>query len=837
MDLKIKSKCSDTKKYLHVDKTLLTAFCIFFPFFTLIAQEITPSSEENVFWLWHFMGRLHPMIVHFPIALLVFAAILELFTIRKYDSKFRPGIQLLVLIGATGTIIAAAFGWLLADSDGIEGELLDLHQQLGIGTAVLSLLVLFFLLKANKNPLSNQIKLYRSFLFIASLGVSVSGHFGAMLTHGEEFLTDILPWNRNYEQPGESISSQINLAAYQSQLGPDAEIKLVGEVRMVLAHNCYKCHSGAKIEGKLRLDEKEFVFAGGESGPILIPGNPSESDLIRRINLPKNHRDAMPSKGKLLTDSEKQLLEFWIQKGAPWPDGATQQSIYRIAELQPRNPILPLQSSGLTNPIDLWVNEYFNQNNLNWKPKINDQTFLRRIFLDIIGLIPTPEELEEFVKDQRPEKREAWIQNLLNRKDDYASHWFTFWNDALRNDYTGTGYITGGRFNISDWLYTSIRENKPYDQFVHQLISPDQKSKGFIEGIKWRGTVNASQRTEMQAAQNVGQVILGLNLKCASCHDSFISDWKLEEAYAFANIFADSTLQVSRCEQPTGKLAKTKILWEELGEIDSMAGRTQKLRQLADKLIQPANGRMYRTIVNRVWKQMMGRGIIEPVDEMDNLPWSQDLLDWLAVDFVENGYDLKRLIFLIGSSNIYQSQSNPIPSPDLLLAENYQFKGLISRRITAEQFSDVVSQLIFPLFDSTFQKYKPNQLIQENLKNPKFVRASLVANNPFLTALGRPNREIVSTSRNSQGSLLQALELTNGEKLNSALKKGAQKWKKQYASTEALTQNLYLQALNRKPTAKELQIAKQALGQNPDQSQIQDLFWAVLLLPEFQLIY
>lgn len=816
-------------------KRLMTLVCIFI-LFPANAQEITPSSEENVFWLWHFMGRLHPMIVHFPIALLVFAAILELFTIRKYDSKFRPGIQLLVLIGATSAIIAAAFGWLLADSDGIEGELLDLHQQLGIGTAVLSLLVLFFLIKANKNPLSNQIKLYRSFLFIASLGVSVSGHFGAMLTHGEEFLTDILPWNRNYEQPGESISSQINLAAYQSQLGPDAEIKLVGEVRMVLAHNCYKCHSGSKIEGKLRLDEKEFVFAGGESGPILIPGNPSESDLIRRINLPKNHRDAMPSKGKLLTDSEKQLLEFWIQKGAPWPDGATQQSIYRIAELQPRNPILPLQSSGLTNPIDLWVNEYFNQNNLNWKPKINDQTFLRRIFLDIIGLIPTPEELEEFVKDQRPEKREAWIQNLLNRKDDYASHWLTFWNDALRNDYTGTGYITGGRFNISDWLYTSIRENKPYDQFVHQLISPEPKSKGFIEGIKWRGTVNASQRTEMQAAQNVGQVILGLNLKCASCHDSFISDWKLEEAYAFANIFADSTLQVSRCEQPTGKLAKTKILWEELGEIDSMASRTEKLRQLADKLVQPANGRMYRTIVNRVWKQMMGRGIVEPVDEMDNLPWSQDLLDWLAVDFVENGYDLKRLIFLIGSSKIYQSKSNPVPSPDLLLADNYQFVGLISRRMTAEQFSDAVSQLIFPLFDSTLQRYKPSQLIQENLQKPKFLRAALVANNPFLTALGRPNREIVSTSRDSQGSLLQALELTNGEKLNLALQNGAQKWKKQYPSNELLTHNLYSQALNRKPTAKELQIAKQALGQNPELSQIEDLFWAVLLLPEFQLI-
>lgn len=96
----------------------------------------------------------------------------------------------------------------------------------------------------------------------------------------------------------------------------------------------------------------------------------------------------------------------------------------------------------------------------------------------------------------------------------------------------------------------------------------------------------------MQAAQNVGQVILGLNFKCASCHDSFISDWKLEEAYAFANVSADTTLEISRFEIPTGKFAKTEILWEELGDIDSAATRAEKLRQLADQLVQPANGRM-----------------------------------------------------------------------------------------------------------------------------------------------------------------------------------------------------------------------------------------------------
>src|SRR3546814_14972334 len=114
-----------------------------------------------------------------------------------------------------------------------------------------------------------------------------------------------------------------------------------------------------------------------------------------------------------------------------------------------------------------------------------------------------------------------------------------------------TGYITGGRFDITEWLYQALRTNKPYNQFVSELISPTKESEGFIKGIRWRGTVNSSQSTEMQAAQNVSQVFMGLNLKCASCHDSFISDWKLSEAYAFANIFADTTLQIARCDNPT----------------------------------------------------------------------------------------------------------------------------------------------------------------------------------------------------------------------------------------------------------------------------------------------
>jgi hypothetical protein len=255
--------------------------------------------------------------------------------------------------------------------------------------------------------------------------------------------------------------------------------------------------------------------------------------------------------------------------------------------------------------VDLFVNAYFQKNKLEWKPAVNDRIYVRRVYLDIIGLIPTPEQVETFVADTRPDKRELLAKELLSRNDDYAQHWMSFWNDALRNDYSGTGYITGGRFDITKWLYTSLETNKPYNWFVKELISPTKESAGFIKGIKWRGTINSSQRTEMQAAQNVSQVFLGLNLKCASCHDSFISDWKLADSYAFANIFADTLLEINRCDKPTGKIAGTKMLFPELGEISVDASTEKRLRQLADFLVQPKDG----TLISHGCKPGVGAAV------------------------------------------------------------------------------------------------------------------------------------------------------------------------------------------------------------------------------------
>jgi uncharacterized membrane protein/mono/diheme cytochrome c family protein len=787
------------------------------------------------FWLWQFLGRLHPLMVHFPISLLLLAFVLELFTLGKRKVELRSAIGIVLIIGTISAVLAVLFGWLLEEQDQYSGSILSIHKWSGMITALLSVISVVFhryIVRHERWPLLKQ---YRILLFITVFGVSFAGHYGASLTHGPDFLTSVLPWNNRNQFPRDP---DFDLGQFTSQqvLDKRQAADLTLEVRSIFAHNCYKCHSSEKVKGELRLDKKEFVMKGGESGPVITPGHPEESEMIRRLLLPRDDEESMPPKGKTLTEKEIATLQFWIKAGAPWPDNADEKSVYRVAKLAPRKPALPADQPGLANPVDRFVDVYFKNKKIEWPSVVDDNTYIRRVYLDIIGLLPPPEKVTAFVVDNNASKRELLVKELLARNDDYAQHWLSFWNDALRNDYTGTGYITGGRFAITDWLYESLKNNKPYDVFVRELVRPDEKSEGFIKGIQWRGTVNASQRVEMQAAQNISQVFLGLNLKCASCHDSFISDWKLSEAYAFANIFSDSALEINRCDKPTGKMAGTKIIFTELGEIDSTLTVDEKLKQLADYLTAPKNGRLYRTIVNRIWAQLMGRGIVEPVDLMDNEPWSQDLLDWLASDFSDNKKDLKRLIFTIATSKTYQLPSVEIKDENDVIAADYTFKGMHRRRLSAEQFADAVSTVIYPVYPDTIKQYDPFKDNKQAKATP-YSRASLVKNDLFLTALGRPNRENVSTTRSSQANLLQALELTNGDLFNGALEAGAVKWKQKFKTNESIVHEVYQQALGRSPEKAEMDAALKLLGPTPEEDDVEDLLWAIMLLPEFQLIY
>ncbi|MFY0653940.1 MAG: DUF1549 domain-containing protein [Cyclobacteriaceae bacterium] len=677
--------------------------------------------EQNAWtWILQLFGRLHPLTVHFPIGLLVVALFLEMLTLKGKRPGLRDGITWMIYLGALFAVLATGLGWFLRTFDDYSGDLVNLHQNLGITTAVLSAITALLLQRTLIGKLTNYLA-YRSTLALTVISLTVTGHLGASLTHGEEFLSSALPGNQDSYDDGKAVVllAQLNQLDTLSESQQD---NLNLEVRAILAHNCYQCHSENKQKGELVLENKRGVFKGGENGPVIVAGNPEESELYKRLILSPNDDHVMPKKGKVLKDNEIALIKLWIEKGAHWSDRALK--VFPEAELALSKPELP-ESTTEDHPVDKLLDVYFEDNNVDWPEVVNDNTFIRRVYLDIVGLLPEPNQVSQFAKDSNKNKRTALVDQLLNDNHNYTQHWLSFWNDLLRNDYSGTGFITGGRKQITDWLYKSLLENKPYDKMIQELVNPTPESEGFIKGIQWRGVVNSSQRTEMQAAQNIGQSLMGMNVKCASCHNSFISNLTLDQAYGFASIFADSVLELNRCDKPIGKMAKVNFLYTELGsvEADSLKDR---LRKLSEIMVKPENGRLYRTITNRIWKRLMGRGIIETVDVMDNAPWDGALLDWLAADFIDSGHDLKQLMRTIMTSKVYQLPTVNYEKLEEIKSTKYVFNGPIIRRMSAEQFSDAVSQVISPVYyaaayDPTSEGIGTNRIWHRQIKFDRVV--------------------------------------------------------------------------------------------------------------------
>jgi hypothetical protein len=355
----------------------------------------------------------------------------------------------------------------------------------------------------------------------------------------------------------------------------------------------------------------------------------------------------------------------------------------------------------------------------------------------------------------------------------------------------------------------------------------------------------------MQAAQTTAQVFLGTNLKCASCHDSFVSQWTLADSHGLAAVFADGPLDVYRCDKATGEHARAAFLFPELGSIDANAPRPVRMKQLADRITDPKDGRLPATVVNRYWARLLGRGLIEPLDNMEQESWNPDLLDWLAADLVDHHYDLKHTLEVICTSRTYQLPAVGEPRPGETAAA---FRGPVVRRMTAEQFIDAVSSLtgVWQSLSGELLKVdgrgQGGQVgaVRDVLKAERStgaakrvsrVRAALAMDNALSRALGRPNREQVVTRRDSLATMLQALELVNGTTLDDVLTRGAKQWIKQGENDpRKIVERAYRLALGRKPTDSEATTAASIVGTPPSPDGVHDLLWLVVMLPEFQLI-
>ncbi len=738
----------------------------------------------------------------------------------------------------------------------------------------------------------------------------------------------------------------------------------------VLSASCLECHSSQVQMGGYSIISRELMLKGGDTGAAVVPGDSANSRLIH-LTAGLEPGLTMPMSGDPLSDEQIGKLRAWIDQGAQWDESVSFKEEQTLG-IKPRRPALTMvdDSSLLQNPIDNLLSDYFQSHGVDYSTLVDDRRYIRRVYLDLVGLLPPAKAVEAFVKNESQDKRSALVDEVLLDREAYAHHWLSFWNDLLRNEYRGTGFIDGGREQITEWLLNSLKDNKPYNQFVSELIDPVTGSSGFLKGIVWRGVVNASQTPEMQAAQNIAQVFMGANLKCASCHDSFINQWKLADAYGLAAIFTEEPLEMVRCDSPTGEFAPVHFLYPELGEIDGGAPVDERREQLATIVASDDNGRLTRTIVNRIWARFMGRGLIEPVDDMDAVPWHQDVLDWLASDLSDNGYDLQRVMKTIIISRAYQLPAVDYDAND----PNYVFRGPLVRRMTAEQFVDALAsltgheplppdfffqsdgrgqggqapdedihrslrfsskriesgsveidvdisgtdilklvsvdnfdgrlpvqvdwidaRLIGPKGELPLAELNWTKAVASNAAPPVFaqhpetnkvhirthshssltysvpsgytrfaatatvvewpvvdefkryqtqffvlgeemkLRSALVTANPLQKALGRPNREQISTQRDSLTTTLQALEISNGDSLATMLRHGARQWSE--GGEQQIVEQLFAQALGRTPTKQERQLAYDMLSTNPREQSLEDLLWIVAMLPEFQLIY
>jgi len=615
-------------------------------------------------------------------------------------------------------------------------------------------------------------------------------------------------------------------------LPPPAErqVDFARDIKPILQTSCVRCHARGRARGGFSIETRERMLQGGDNGPAAVPGQSAASELIALVAA-VDPEAVMPQKGSRLTREQVGLLRAWIDQGAPWDPSVTFAKA-PSRNLTPRRPDLPPAISARRHPIDRLLAPYLAARRVAPLRPATDRQFARRVYLDTIGLLPTAGELQAFVADRRPDKRDRLVQHLLADDRRYAEHWLSFWNDLLRNDYRGTGYIDGGRTQISAWLYAALANNLSYDRFVGALVNPAPTTAGFTKGIVWRGVVNASQTPQMQAAQNISQVFMGVNLKCASCHDSFINDWQLTDAYGLASVYADGPLEMFECDRPTGKNAQARFLYPELGTIDAKAPRTVRLEQLAEALLSPQNGRLPRTIVNRLWARFMGHGLVEPIDDMERPAWHPDLLDWLAEDLVASGYDLRKTIGRILTSRAYQAVAVDEPDP----GEAYVFTGPAVRRMSAEQLSDAVGMLTGDWADKAAGEFDFTLVPVHAAPRTGEIRASLRPSDPLMTALGRPNREQVVTRRVEAATTLQGLELINGATLTERLARGATRAAALRETPRALIDRLYVQALGRVPTDAERTVCADLLGPAPAAEGIEDLLWAIVMLPEFQLI-
>ncbi len=492
--------------------------------------------------------------------------------------------------------------------------------------------------------------------------------------------------------------------------------------------------------------------------------------------------------------------------------------------------------------------------NLEPSPRSGDATFIRRAFLDTIGMLPTIEEVEAFTKDQSKNKRDTLIDSLLEREE-FVDYWAYRWSDVL--------LISGKRLrpqavkSYYQWLRKHIKNNTPWDVVVRDVVTSQGSSYE-------NGATNfyALHQTPEDMAENVSQAFLGLSIGCAKCHNHPLEKWTNDQYYAMANLFSRVRAKGWGGDPRNGDGLRTLIVTNSGELTQPLTGKPQpptpldgtplafddpsdRRIHLAKWLTAKENPYFSRCVTNRIWANFMGRGLVENVDDMrvSNPSTNEPLLAALADFVVKENYDLKSLMRLIMQSETYQRSSQTIPGNE---ADDRFYARYYPRRLMAEVLLDAVSQVsevptAFTQIGYSGADVKKTKAYPLGTRAIQLHDSAVISQ--FLSTFGRNKRDIVcDCERTNKPSMVQVLHIANGVTINEKLKNEkscvtkALELNASNESTAQIINTAYLKTLARNPTDDEMKKLQEVFSESDEASRrevIEDLYWSLMSSREF----
>ena len=471
-------------------------------------------------------------------------------------------------------------------------------------------------------------------------------------------------------------------------------------------------------------------------------------------------------------------------------------------------------------------------------PTCSDEEFARRTSLDVTGQLPLAEAVRQFLAEKDSSRRERWIERLLDSPA-YADHWAVKWADLLRPNPSRVGVKSVYVFD--QWLRESFRKNKPYDEMVAELLVAQGSTHKYGPVVFFR-----DRREPADVATMVSQIFLGIRMECAKCHHHPSEKWSQTDFYQVAAYFGQIKRKGQGISAPISGEPEY-IFHGGAGEVKHPVTREtlqpappdgapvvavpegRDPRELfVDWMRRPENPFFARAVVNRVWAEFTGRGVVEPVDDFraSNPPSNEALLDFLAKDFVSHRFDLKHLMRTIMRSRVYQQSSLATENN---LADTRNFSRAYRRRLPAEVLSDAI--LAVTGVPDTFQGLPPGVRAGETWNHK--------LDSDFLDAFGRPNSSAeCPCERDTKTSVVQVLHLMNSNKLQArigAAEGRAAKLAGGKLSEREIVAEIYLSAYGRFPTGEEARRAEAAFRVDgaTRKTATEDIMWALINSAEF----